>query len=632
MNRMNISVTKSIQGQKDLVDEVIASFPQKGRILDIGTGSGLAARSFFSAGWDVLASGMDMEAYLDEDQGGFPEGIELLPDLDICNMQSIATSSLDCVWCAHVLEHVSDTGRALDEIRRVLKPDGHLFIAVPPFKHQVVGGYVNSGWNLGTLMYVLADAGFDLSEGRFIHHGYNLFGIAQRGPGPLPKGALHRANGDLETLRDAGRFPKGFDAKQRFEGQLTQVNWKWNTIPEQVPVSRKTLKSPPPIAKMRIGFFVPFITKGKGGTENVGQMMANAMAKRGHDVTIFTFDDQAQRSQWPLDDTIELNYFGEDSNEREDDQMMLAIASRSFDVLVGLHMNREFKRYVKCAHRAGVPLVLSEHIDPRYPRWIGTNTVFERQTAFFGATLVHLLTEDFRSTLPNFMQERIRVIPNTVKKPTQIARPGDRSKKKKVLLTVARLVPRKNVHLIIEAFARSYPRHQDWVLRIVGDGPERDNLRKQATALKIAKSVEFVGETHDTYPYYKDADAFVLSSFFEGFPLCGLEAMAHGLPLIGFQNCSGINEQIASGENGILCAADSPTENLTNAFKSLMSDPDLRETMGNTSLTRFDTYYSEETIFAEWEEMFCEARERGLPNANANLETKLLVAVSELTT
>ncbi|WP_171125494.1 MULTISPECIES: glycosyltransferase [unclassified Ruegeria] len=627
---MSIEVTKSINGQKDLVDEVIASFPEKGRIIDIGTGSGLAARSFFNAGWEVVASGMDMDAYLDADNAGFPPGIELLPDLDICDMHPLVDASLDCVWCAHVLEHVSDTGRALSEIRRVLKPDGRLFIAVPPFKHNVVGGHVNSGWNLGTLMYVLADAGFDLSDGRFIHHGYNLFGIARRGKGPLPTGALRRANGDIETLKNDGRFPAGFAAEQGFNGQLKQVNWMWNTTPEQVPVARKMLMSPPPIQKMKIGFFIPFITKGRGGTENVGQMMANSMAKRGHDVTVFTFEDEDVPSQWPLDETIDLVRLSEAGNERTDDQMLLAIASRTLDLLVGLHMNRTFKRYVRCAHRAGVPLVLSEHIDPRFPRWIGTNTMHERQVAFYGASLIHLLTEGFRSTLPGFMRERIRVIPNTVKAPEQAACPGDATKQKKVLLTVARLVPRKNVHLTIEAFAKSLPEAEEWVLRIVGDGPERQNLEEQVSDLKIADSVEFVGETSDPYACYRDADAFVLSSFFEGFPLSTLEAMAHGLPLIGFANCSGVNEQITE-DNGILCDASSPSESLAAAIQRVMADAKLREEMGQASLKRFDSHYSEEQIFAQWEEMFAEAVERGLPNTGSNLETKLRVAVSELT-
>ncbi len=51
---------------------------------------------------------------------------------------------------------------------------------------------------------------------------------------------------------------------------------------------------------MKICFIVPWITKGRGGTENVGQMMASAMAARGHEVDVVTFDDDRELSHWPL--------------------------------------------------------------------------------------------------------------------------------------------------------------------------------------------------------------------------------------------------------------------------------------------------------------------------------------------
>ncbi len=72
--------------------------------------------------------------------------------------------------------------------------------------------------------------------------------------------------------------------------------------------------------RLRIGFFVPWITKGRGGTENVGHMMANAMRQRGHDVTIFTFDDAKGPSCWPLDDGIDLVHLPEADDKQADDK------------------------------------------------------------------------------------------------------------------------------------------------------------------------------------------------------------------------------------------------------------------------------------------------------------------------
>ena len=43
---------------------------------------------------------------------------------------------------------------------------------------------------------------------------------------------------------------------------------------------------------MKISFIIPWITQSRGGTENVGHMMANAMIEKGHDVNIYTFDEK----------------------------------------------------------------------------------------------------------------------------------------------------------------------------------------------------------------------------------------------------------------------------------------------------------------------------------------------------
>lgn len=618
------AVTKSVPGQLDLIEEAIASFPQGGRILDVGTGSGLAAQHFARAGWDVTATGFDMGSYLDSP---LPDTIRVLADVDICDAHQFETASFDAIWCAHVLEHVSNLGQALAEIRRLLKPDGWLFIAVPPYKDQVVGGHVNSGWNLGILMYVLADAGFGLAEGRFIHHGYNIFGMVQRGPGPLPAGTLRRANGDIETLAEAGRFPRGFHAEQGFNGRCEAVNWLWNRVPQEIPVPRSQLAAPPALAPMKIGFFVPWITMGKGGTENVGQMMANAMARRGHQVTIFTFDDKRAPSRWPLDPQIALVHLPEADDEPADHHMAVEVASRNLDLLVGLHMNRTMLRYVRCAHRTGLPLVLSEHIDPRFPNWVGAFSPDERDIAMAGATLIHLLVDDFIQTLPKPVRGKARVIPNTIPEPTTLASPGAQ-KDRRTLLAVARLVPRKNMIRVIQAFAGLAAEFPDWRLQIVGDGPQAPELKALAEARGIKDRVDFEGEHDDVYPFYAAADLFVIPSLFEGFPLTLCEAVAHGLPAVGFGICGGVRAQIVDQETGLL-VNDDEAEGLSAALRQLMQDSDARTRFGLAARHHFDRYFSNETIHSQWEEMFAEATAIFHPGKKPDYATVLAIRLWE---
>lgn len=597
-------VTTSINGQLDLIQEVIRSFPNPAKILDMGTGSGLAARHFAEAGWDVTATGFNMESYLHG--SALPETVKVLPDVDICNAHEFADGSFDAIWLAHVLEHVSNPGLALAELRRLLKPDGWLFITVPPHKENVVGGHVNTGWTVGSLMYVLADAGFGLANGRFVQHGYNVFGMVERGPGPLPAGTLRRANGDLEILHREGRFPAGFVPKQGFKGGLKYVNWRWKRPPEQISAPRNRLAAPPPIKPMKIGFFIPWITMGRGGTENVGQMMANAMSERGHEVTIFTFDDSNSPSRWPLASEISLVHLPEAVDVPADHAMAVAVASRNLDLLVGLHMNRTMLRYVRCAHKVGLPLVLSEHIDPRFPKWVGSNSADERDIAMAGATLVHLLVNDFVGTLEPTARGKARVIPNTVPEPSALATPGA-TRDQYTLICVARLVPRKNVGRLIEAYARLAEEFPQWRLQVVGDGTLRDKLEEQVKTAGLADRVIFEGEQEDVYRYLAAADLFVIPSLFEGFPLTLCEALAHGLPAVGFGSCSGVKEQIEHGKTGLLCDGVDEAKELEAALRHLMADNKAREDMGAAARSRFIERFSNSTIHALWEEMFADA-------------------------
>lgn len=379
---------------------------------------------------------------------------------------------------------------------------------------------------------------------------------------------------------------------------------------------------------LRIGFVIPWISQGRGGTENVGQMMANAMAARGHQVRIWTFDDQRRPTRWPLHPAIELQYLEEAADPAADSRCVVAIAEWGPQLLVGLHMNRTLLRYARWGMRIGVPTVLSEHIDPRMPARIGTSTETERLAALHGATLVHLLTEAFRDMTPAPLRPKLRVIPNTADDARVQADPvgpqgGGR------IATVARLVPRKNVARLLEEFAICARTRPGWVLDVIGDGPERAPLRKMAQDLGIADQVTFHGHVEGPYPLLEKMQLFVLPSLFEGFPMSTLEAMAHGLPLIGFAACNGVNEQIVDGVNGRLVPDSGVPGALAQAMGGLMDDADLRAAMGRASRARYESEYANEPVFDRWEALFREAAAMAPTPRRLDLTTQLASALRE---
>ncbi len=361
--------------------------------------------------------------------------------------------------------------------------------------------------------------------------------------------------------------------------------------------------------KLNILFFVPWITKGKGGTENVGSSVANEMSRRGHKVTIATFDKDYNESKWTLDNSVDLIYLKEKIVSKNDYlNMTLSVSTATPDIMVGLHMNREFFKYIYCAYKCNIPIILSEHINPYFPRKIGNFNRDEREFIFSAANHIHLISKDFVSTLPIDFKSKISVINNTVKKCSSLASPKKNTDKN--ILTVCRLVPRKQVNLLIESFSALTDTFQDWTLNIVGYGDQENRLKELVSRLRISDRVKFIGQLDDPYPYYADANFFVLASETEGFPLTSLEAMQHGLPVIGFEGCSGLNEQVIHQHNGLLCDDQDPINSLSTALKTYMQDADLRAEHGSNALKVFSENYSNTLIFDQWENMIIDVSQQ----------------------
>ncbi len=102
-------------------------------------------------------------------------------------------------------------------------------------------------------------------------------------------------------------------------------------------------------------------------------------------------------------------------------------------------------------------------------------------------------------------------------------------------LAVGRLAPQKNFGLLLDSFARIA--RADDRLTIVGEGPLRDALTSQAIRLGIGGRVFFPGYQNRIEEWFAHADAFVLSSDFEGLGNVVVEALAAGVPIVATDCC-----------------------------------------------------------------------------------------------
>lgn len=103
------------------------------------------------------------------------------------------------------------------------------------------------------------------------------------------------------------------------------------------------------------------------------------------------------------------------------------------------------------------------------------------------------------------------------------------------LVLVSRLLPHKRVDMLLDAIAILHAEGLLLTCRIIGDGPERAALSRQAQALGIAHAVDFrhdVSDQGEIFAFLKSARVFVFPSAREGFGIGVLEAIACGLPVV----------------------------------------------------------------------------------------------------
>jgi len=144
------------------------------------------------------------------------------------------------------------------------------------------------------------------------------------------------------------------------------------------------------------------------------------------------------------------------------------------------------------------------------------------------------------------------------------------------LLCTGRLCVNKAQAVLIDAVCALRVQGIPAVLCLVGDGPERAALERQAREAKAAGAVTFVGAVgrDQVRAYIRTCDAFVLPSFAEGVPVALMEAMAMERPVVSTR-IAGIPELIEHGVSGLL-VAPGDSEGLADALAQLYRDPALR--------------------------------------------------------
>src|SRR3954469_2690009 len=182
-----------------------------------------------------------------------------------------------------------------------------------------------------------------------------------------------------------------------------------------------------------------------------------------------------------------------------------------------------------------------------------------------------------------------------------------------LLVSVSRLVYKKGLTYLLEAFPRILADHPGAVLVIAGYGDLREELERRATELGLAASVRFPGqlERERAARYIAAADVYVVPSIrdqrgnVDGLPNALLEGMSAARPIVA-SRVAGIPDVIVDGEHGLLVPERNPAA-LAAAIGRLLADRALAERVGASARQRVLTELTWDMAAAQFERAYARA-------------------------
>lgn len=168
---------------------------------------------------------------------------------------------------------------------------------------------------------------------------------------------------------------------------------------------------------------------------------------------------------------------------------------------------------------------------------------------------------------------------------------------KEILLFVGRMAKQKNIPFLLRAFKevlKSFPKTR---LVMVGGGHYQDVYKKLAVKLGVEQSVLWTGDvSHDEMPkYFKAADLFVLTSYYEGFPRVFMESAAAGLPVVTTL-VSGVGDGVIDEETGLV-VSQGDLEGWVARAKKLLADPRVKKEFGARAQQFYKQHLSDPRVY-----------------------------------
>lgn len=240
----------------------------------------------------------------------------------------------------------------------------------------------------------------------------------------------------------------------------------------------------------------------------------------------------------------------------------------------------------------------------------------EKHLAKYTDCLITLNQEDYKTASKKFKKTQVEYVPGVGVDTTTINTiTVDKKAKckelkiphsKKIILTMAELIPRKNVEGAINAFAAC--ENDDAILLICGKGKEQRKLKDLVKELDLKDKVYFAGYRTDILEICRMSDIFLFTSRQEGLPVAVMQAMAAGLPVIA-SDIRGNRDLLApdkdSKSKDYLVDVDD-TEEFTKKLNYLLKKERECEKLGAVNVANCRKYFDIELVHDRMTEIYQE--------------------------
>lgn len=296
-----------------------------------------------------------------------------------------------------------------------------------------------------------------------------------------------------------------------------------------------------------------------GGAERVVSIWASQLAQNGYDVSLLLLG--RREKEYAIDERVKIYTIAPNYEQVKNipylkrlKRMRAIIKTVKPDVMINFLSKMQIWGYF-----ASFGLKIRRIETIRNNPWIIEKTYnkaarFILKRTYIKSSAIIAQTLEQTEYFNQKTQKKCVVIPNPIAQQYKDNPKTEYSKQITHFVAAGRITPQKNYPLMIKAFQKACERNEDITLSIYGSGDEEYTQKMQSLVDEtgLYSRIQLMGRTTDMPSVLRSADAFLMTSDFEGMPNALAEAMATGLVCISTNCPTGPRDLIDHGKNGYL--------------------------------------------------------------------------------